>query len=162
MIKRILLDMDGVLTNYDYWLDYNNARKPDTGKSDWKKLERIGSSYWSDMPWNMEGHKLYNMLLDYVKGKDLKIGILSAVYLFCGKRGKRYWLEKNCPEINKNDVIICNKGIDKWKHGSEEDLLVDDNSENCKLYNNIGSAVKFDNAIQAFDEIKKIIDSQVQ
>lgn len=50
MINEIYLDMDQVLCDYDYWLDFHNARKPN-GKSDWDKLESIGSIYWSSMPW---------------------------------------------------------------------------------------------------------------
>ena len=156
-----MLDMDGVLTDYDNWLDFHNARK-ENGKSDWKKLEKIGSSYWSEMPWNVEGHKLYNKLQEFLKDrKDIELGILSAVYLFCGKRGKKYWLEKNV-DIDKKNVIICNKGIEKYKYGSAEDLLVDDNQDNCDLYNQIGKSVKFENAEQAFKEIVQIINENVQ
>ena len=33
MIDEVYLDMDGVLTNWDYQIDFYNARKP-TGKAD--------------------------------------------------------------------------------------------------------------------------------
>lgn len=149
--------MDGVLCDYDAWLDYNHARK-DNGKSDWKKLEQIGSIYWARMPWLLEGHKLYNMILDYIKDKPtIELGISSAIFLKCGKIGKMYWIEHNCPDIPLKNVKIADKGIEKFKNGNKNEILIDDNLENVNLYKEVGYAIHYKNAKQAFDELKQLL-----
>ena len=104
---KIMLDMDGVLTDYDSWLDYHSARK-ENGKTNWGKVAKIGASFWSNMPWNVEGHRLYNLILDYIKDKPtIELGISSAIFLKCGKIGKMYWIEHNCPDIPLKNVKIA-------------------------------------------------------
>jgi hypothetical protein len=158
---KIMLDMDGVLCDFDYWLDYNNARK-ENGKTDWKKLHQIGSSYWGKMPWVVEGHRLYLMLLEYVKDKpDLSIGIHSAIGMSCGKIGKHYWLENNCPEIDKKLVKIDNDGHFKFKNGAVDEILVDDRIANVESYQDAGfPAVLFTNADETFSNIVKLIEGK--
>ena len=127
-----MLDLDGVLCNFDYQVGFYKARK-DNGKVDWKLLKNIGSAFWSSMPWLEEGQKLYNGVLDLKKSyPDIEIGIASAIFLSCGKRGKRYWIEQNCPEIAMKNVIITDKGVDKWLELDEGDILIDDNKENIE------------------------------
>lgn len=157
---KIMLDMDGVLTDYDYWLDYNNARREDTGKTNWSKLAKIGASFWSNMPWNLEGHKLYNLLLDYLKDKpNIELGIHSAIGMSCGKTGKYYWLEKNCPEIRKELVKLDDNGHFKYKTGTVDEILVDDRQENIDNYMAAGyPAILFTNAKETFDNIVRMID----
>lgn len=160
---RIMLDMDGVLCDYDGALDAVNARKPN-GKSDWNKLAEIGHTYWSDMEWLPEGKKLYDKLLKFVNSRDdVELGILSAIFLPCGKQGKKEWLAKNCPEIPKKNIVICNKGIDKWKYGDVYSILVDDKEENVELYMQAGGnpAVLFTDASQAFVDIVDVVDSYI-
>ena len=64
MIDEVYLDMDGVLTNWDYQIDFYNARKP-TGKANWDKVCKIGAKFWIDLPWLLEGHDLYLGILEY-------------------------------------------------------------------------------------------------
>ena len=105
MIDEIYLDMDGVLTDFDHQIEYYNARKT-TGGIDWDKVHKIGASFWTSMPWLLDGHRLYNDVLDLQKQYNFKLGILSAIFTNSGKRGKRYWLEQNCPEINSENIGI--------------------------------------------------------
>jgi hypothetical protein len=161
-----MLDMDGVLTDYDHWLDYNNARK-ENGKTNWGKLAKIGASFWSNMPWNLEGHKLYNMIIDYIKNRDyynggcVGIGIHSAIGMPCGKIGKHYWLEKNCLEITRDMVKLDNDGHFKYKTGAKDEILVDDRAENVETYQAAGfPAVLFTNAEETFANIIKIIEGK--
>lgn len=159
-MKRILLDMDGVLCDYDNALDNIGARKPN-GKSDWGMLAEIGHSYWADMDWMSEGQKLYRKLVKLVAERDdVELGILSAIFLPCGKLGKKEWLAQHCPEIPKKNIIICQKGIEKWKWGDEKSILVDDKDENVALYEEFtGPAVLFQNADQAYADILNLLES---
>ena len=79
MIDEVYLDMDGVLTNWDYQIDFYNARKP-TGKANWDKVCKIGAKFWIDMPWLLEGHDLYLGILELQKKYNFKLGVLSAIF----------------------------------------------------------------------------------
>ena len=155
-----MLDMDEVLCDYDYWLDYNDARK-ENGKTNWNKLDRIGAAYWANMPWKLEGHRLYTMLLEYVKeNPDIEIGIHSAIGLDCGKVGKRYWIEKNCPEILKKNIKLDDNGNFKYLTGKVDEILVDDRQENVDKYIEAGfPAVLFTTAKETFKNIVKILEN---
>lgn len=158
MIDEIYLDMDQVLCDYDYWLDFHNARKSN-GKSDWDKLEQIGSIFWSSMPWLQEGKLLYNEVLKYCTRNSLKLGILSAVGLECGKQGKYLWLKKNCPEVPLNAVILANKGNEKYLWAKSNILLIDDRKSICESFTNAGGcAIQYlGNNINTMKEIKNLI-----
>ena len=138
MIDEVYLDMDGVLTDWDYQIDFYNARKP-TGKANWDKIHKIGAKFWIDMPWLVEGHELYLGVLELQKKYNFKLGILSAIFSKSGKRGKRYWLECNCPEINQENVIICDRAFSKVEHAKPNRLLIDDKPENCADFVGAGS-----------------------
>ena len=160
MKRRIMLDMDGVLCDFDYQVEFYKARK-ENGKCDWKLMDKIGPQFWSSMPWLEEGRKLYNALLELKKKyQDVEIGIASAIFLRCGKAGKRYWLEKNCPEIDPKNVIITQKGIDKWLELAEGDILVDDKRENIDLAKGVpdGRGVLFKDADTALFLIQQILE----
>ena len=129
-----MLDMDGVLVDFDEQVKRYNARK-ENGKCDWKMLDKIGPQFWSSMKWLEEGRKLYDALLELVKkNPDLELGIASAIFLHNGKNGKRDWLAANCPEIQTKNIEIANKGIDKWRCLKESDILIDDVMDNVDLH----------------------------
>jgi hypothetical protein len=148
--------MDGVLCDYDYWIERVNGRK-ENGRSDWKKLEKIGSRFWSEMPWIEEGRKLYNYLLDRRDKYGFRLGILSAIHLPCGKAGKKEWLKRNCPEIDKEDIIICQNGACKYKYAAPNRSLIDDWDSICTEFTVAGG-----NAIQFTGDCASIINSLEQ
>lgn len=131
-IDTIYLDMDGVLTAFDELVDRIGARKLN-GKVDWQMVHELGTNFWSKMSWRTDGHLFYEMLIPFCKEHNLKIGILSAIYSNTGKAGKKEWLKRNCPEIDENLIIICNKGVEKYQHLPENGLLIDDTAINCCL-----------------------------
>lgn len=165
MINEIYLDMDGVLCDFDSYIEYYNVRK-ENGKVNWGRLSSIGSIFWANMPVIIEGYKLYNMLVPYCKEHNIILGIMSAISLPCGKLGKRYWLEKTCPEIDKDYIHLFNKGKNKWTMSAPNRLLIDDNIENCELFKtksvqHPGQAIQFNgNAEETFNAIVALIDEQ--
>ena len=153
---RILLDMDGVLTDFDGHIAHLNGRKAN-GKCDWDKITTSGSDFWVTMPWLEEGHKLYNWIMNFAKDHKIEVGILSAIFLEYGKQGKRVWLENNCPEINPDNIIICNKGYEKWKYATSEDILIDDDLDNIVLFRqNVGNCIHFKTADETIEKIKHL------
>lgn len=130
MLKRVLLDMDGVLCNFDKMADEHNMRK-ENGKCDWKKIQKeMGSGFWSMMEWTEHGQDLLNRVHSFCQEHNLKLGILSAIFLDCGKRGKMKWLAEHCPQIDSEEILITDKGVNKFKSMLEGDLLIDDKREN--------------------------------
>lgn len=130
MLKRVLLDMDGVLCNFDEMADEHNMRK-ENGKCDWKKIQKeMGSGFWSMMEWTEHGQDLLNRVHSFCQEHNLKLGILSAIFLDCGKRGKMKWLAEHCPQIDSEEILITDKGVNKFKSMLEGDLLIDDKREN--------------------------------
>ena len=162
MKRRIMLDMDGVLCDFDSQVKNFHALK-ENGKCDWKLMDKIGPQFWSNMKWIEEGHKLYNALLELVKqNSDLELGIASAIFLHNGKKGKREWIAANCPEIQMQNVIITQKGLDKWLELNEGDILIDDKKENLECLDGTipeAKGVLFVDADSALIELNKILEN---
>ena len=129
-IKRVLLDMDGVLCDFDRMADEHQMRKPN-GKCDWQKIKKeMGSQFWSEMEWMPHGEELYEAVKKFCQEKGLKLGILSAIFLPCGVDGKEEWISYHCPDVKAEDILITDKGINKWKEMEDGDILIDDKVEN--------------------------------
>ena len=160
MIDEVYLDMDGVLTDFDHQVDYYNARK-EGGGINWDKVHKIGASFWSSMPWLLDGHKLYNDVLDLQKQYNFKLGILSAIFSNSGKRGKRYWLEQNCPEINSENIIICDRSFHKIQYAKPNRILIDDTVLNCNDFvNNNSHAILFTTYKEATHKLEEILKNK--
>ena len=109
----------------------------------WRKLKAIGPSFWADMEVIPYGLSLYNKINGFVKdakeiGVDIEIGIMSAIYLQEGKDGKREFLKKHFPEIKEDMIKIINKGSMKFKEADSQSILIDDNEDNVKQWNEAG------------------------
>lgn len=142
MIK-IYFDMDGVLADFDKKIEEVKGRNKKTGKPNWFKLKAIGPSFWADMEVIPYGLSLYNKINGFVKdakkiGVDIEIGIMSAIYLQEGKDGKREFLKKHFPEIKEDMIKIINKGSMKFKEADSQSILIDDNEDNVKQWNEAG------------------------
>ena len=110
------------------------------------------------MPWLLDGHRLYNDVLDLQKQYNFKLGILSAIFTNSGKRGKRYWLEQNCPEINSENVIICDRSFHKVQHAKPNRLLIDDKDLNCADFvKNNSHAIMFTTYKEVIHKLEEIL-----
>lgn len=155
-IKKILLDMDGVLVNYDKQVDLLDFRKPETGKTDWNKTRKMGHTFWSTMEWMPEGKEFYNKVVEFAKTVNVEVGILSAIFLAEGKVGKYIWLTENIPEMQVGNIILNDRGSDKYKVLPDDCVLIDDNNENvmnCLLNNK--NAILYTNIDETMQKIKE-------
>lgn len=160
MIEIIYLDMDGVLCDFDTHVDANNLRK-ETGRCNWKKAGEIGSTFWSEMPWMYDGKNFYKEVVKFAKENSIKLGILSAIFMECGKRGKREWIMKNCPDISLENVLICDKGMFKYELGMPNSVLIDDKYENCDLYKQAGyEAILYTGCEDTMKALKELIEKE--
>lgn len=135
--------MDGVLADFDKKIEEVKGRNKKTGKPNWFKLKAIGPSFWADMEVIPYGLSLYNKINGFVKdakkiGVDIEIGIMSAIYLQEGKDGKHEFLKKHFPEIKEDMIKIINKGSMKFKEADSQSILIDDNEDNVKQWNEAG------------------------
>lgn len=157
-MKRILLDMDGVLCDFDRRILEAGKRKED-GKADWNALKKVGPKFWSEMDWLPEGKKLYDALVEFQKSHDIELGILSAIFMSVGKIGKRAWVKKNCSEIKEENVLIVRKSDDKCWQLQENDILIDDRKSVIEDVDIIPGAagILFENANQVMEVLENML-----
>lgn len=156
-MKRILLDMDGVLCDFDARLN-SVGKKKENGKADWDALRKFGPKFWSEMDWLPEGKKLYDKLVEFQKSHDVELGILSAIFMSVGKNGKKSWVKKNCPEIKEENIIIIRKSDDKCWELKENDILIDDRKSIIESVDIIPGAagILFENADQVMEVLENL------
>lgn len=143
--------MDGVLTDFDRQLS-NVLNKPSKGGNSflstevWKKIEKAGEEFWSEMPWIAGGKRLW----DYVARYNPTILTAPARHED-SKTGKRKWLKNNLPGVPY--IIETKKEI----YAEPSAILIDDREKNIKKWNEAGGTgilhKDYDNTIKKIEEI---------
>ena len=121
MLKTIYLDMDGVLDDFDKHADELELWREDIHKIDWKKLNAIGSKFWAEIEPFENGLQMYHKLLELCQEHNISLKILSAGPGAKCRSGKIEWLNKYCPEIPIENIIIKNKGIEKAQEAYDDE-----------------------------------------
>lgn len=140
MIKKIFLDMDGVIADFNQQFislfgmhpkDYENK----FGKSKfWKEITKKGKDFWVNINM-MENAKELLELMNEKNDSGVQVEILSAPSRDKSSLiGKKEWLENHNIKFNQNFV----PAIEKQKFSSPEHLLIDDNQDNCSQWINKG------------------------
>lgn len=131
---KIYVDMDGVLTHFDKAVkEINGASglKEDATEKEkndmYKKIERAGRKFWSEMDWHPNGKKLWYLL------KPFNPVLLSSPGYFSeAEAGKRDWIKKNIPGI----PAFINR--DKAQYAERDALLIDDTEDNVGAWRDAG------------------------
>lgn len=141
--KELLLDMDGLLTDFQremlrrhqpHNLKYENvtwnfwAQMGKTKEQFWKVADE---EFWKTLEWCPEGEALLRSLERIVGRKN--ICLLSSPGVG-SMDGKEYWINKNIPEYNSQFFF----GREKWRVARADTLLVDDSDQNCIEFTNAG------------------------
>jgi hypothetical protein len=141
-IPRIYLDMDNVITDFDNACNNISPSLIKLHNSDrdefWKIIGSQGINFWSEMPWKEDGKELVDYLLNF------NTTILSAhpnpkrgsVVEF-SKKGKYNWLAREIDKDFADKAIICRRS-DKKTYSSPNCILVDDNTQNIKSWEEAG------------------------
>ncbi len=154
MIRQILCDMDGVLTNFVKGVcKLHNRPDPYTDPANFHQFNmniiwgmtaaefwsKCGYDFWFGLEFTPEAYDL----LAYLRGK---VGAENVCLLTAPCRtlgcvdGKRDWVDKYLPDFS-NRLLI---GSAKEFTAHPERLLVDDRDENIAAYSNAGgTAVTF-------------------
>ena len=153
---RCLLDLDGVLTNFNKAAfelhnikedPFLSLRKPLKSFSEILPLigltaedfyRGMGEEYWANLEWMPDGKRIISLIEDHFAPDD--ICILTAPIRNKGcVPGKISWIRKNLPRYYYRNQYL----IGKPKHfcAAPDSLLVDDSGENTELFQQKGGHV---------------------
>lgn len=140
--------MDGVLCDWENGYKKLSGGKnfeeveASIGKNEAEKIfQSADSDFWSNLKWEKGGKELF----DFCKKNFSKIKILSTsgakedkILHKKVKDGKLKWLKKNAPSISPSDIVIVTNRRLKKKYAKSNSILIDDNDNNIKDWENSG------------------------
>lgn len=137
MSVTIFCDMDGVLSDFDDAFKqvmgmYPKEADKDTFKQFWNKV-CVSPDFWA----NMGVMSDYKVLWDFIKPYN---PIILTGCPYSGKwnasKGKKLWRDKH---LGDNYELIATMSNIKQKFmKAEGDILIDDNQDNCRRWNEAG------------------------
>lgn len=143
MIRKIAIDMDGVVVDFLKGAYNAGIFNPETGEMDEQKLVEADEQFWANLPVLTEGLWLYSRLYAFSKKNDLTLYVLSHAINEAAKAGKREWIQKNL-HTNPMEIVLVAKRSDKKDFADPETLLIDDYPKTCEEFvANKGYAVVF-------------------
>lgn len=137
MIRKIAIDLDGVVVDFLRGAYSAGIFDPETGRMDEAKLMEADERFWADLPAIVEGLWLYSRLYAFSRRKDLTIYILSHAINEASKAGKREWIQKNL-KTNPMEIVFVAKRKDKNEFADSQTLLIDDYQKNCDEFEAAG------------------------
>ena len=158
-MRRIFLDMDGVLADFDgfFLSSFGIATKDVTKKEMWKAIHGHDEFFYN-LP-AMEGaFDLFDHASEFAGFGVNPIVLTSAGssnFMHVAQQ-KRKWIQKCFGDIT---VIAVREGADKAAMVQNKgDILVDDWRKNCDAWEAVGGlAVKYENATQAIADLESLL-----
>ena len=143
LVQQIAWDVDGV------YADFNQAVKLLTGfdaalmhtdksirNKVWRQINAKPYEFWSSLVLIEDALKLYQLGMS--RAHFFLTG-LPGDSVGLGKKGKEDWLKFNFPVTDKQIHVVKRK--DKALFAHKHALLVDDNEENCQMWEDAGGIV---------------------
>ena len=153
MDRRLYIDMDGVLVDFDGRCDSLGCRSA-SGAVDWDKVKEIGPDFWATMNWLPGAPEMFSELEGFCRANDIKFGILTAISIPAGVKGKSLWVHWNT-DLDMEHLIIVPHGSDKYRFSAPGRVLLDDKQTNAGLFTDAGGiGIVFRNPAQAIADIK--------
>lgn len=155
-MKKIFVDLDGVLTDFEKKLAETLGKKLERGwdfgndPKVWAKIDEAGEAFWTNMEWMSDGHELWDFI------KDFKPTVLTAPSRHeTSKSGKKIWLKENLPGV---PAIIDSK---KEEYAKDGYILIDDREKNIKKWEEAGGiGVLHTDAKSTIKKLKKLMDEK--
>lgn len=135
-MRRVFLDMDGVLADFDAGCMQRFGAHPailEARGELWPSIDRAGAAFWTDLP-KMPGA---DALLVAVRYTGLPTSILTAVPHTghtASISGKRAWAAQHLPGV----PVDCCRRVEKVLRAAPGDILVDDNRETIQAWGQAG------------------------
>ena len=154
IFRKIYLDMDGVLTDFNQQFQKFGVGEPEKyekkfGKEKfWSLIDAEGIEFWSKMPWMKDGKTLWN----YLKNKN--VAILSAPSENPdSKNGKKIWIKRELGNI----PVYLRQAEQKKELAHQTCLLIDDNKDNISQWVSAGGfGILHKSANDTIKKLKKI------
>lgn len=141
-IKRVLLDLDGVLVDFNgsvqrlfgvrdiEVLDWSLEKYIGVSEKEmWSRIDEQGPYFWANLPRYPWYAELMATVLDY----DFTIATTPSKDPYSAY-GKRLWLQQNLGREFTNYMI----GKQKWLMARQDTVLIDDKDDNCKAFEQHG------------------------
>jgi len=148
---RLFCDLDSVLTDFSQQLEDLLGYKPPKESNDpdiWKKIDKAGEKFWSEMSWLSDGHTLWNAIKKY----DPTILTAPSNHP-SSEAGKKIWFKRELPNVK----YILEQ--DKEKYASPDAILIDDRKKNIDKWKKAGGiAILHKNAEDTIKELEKIMN----
>lgn len=152
--------MDGVLCDFDARADEYGCRKrpgKDPSAIDWNIPKAVGPDYWATMKWMPGAEEFFAQCRHMCDALGIELGILTAIEIPAGVKGKCLWVHWNT-DLDNEHLIIVRKGADKMRFAAPDRILVDDTPKNVDAFRNAGGqAVLYENPEQALSDIIKLV-----
>ena len=158
-MRRIFLDMDGVLADFDGFFEstFGIATKDVTKKEMWKAIHGHDEFFYN-LPKMPGADDLY---MEACANSEAGWPIIltsagSSNFMHVAEQKKR-WIKKHISEYVT--VIAVREGADKAAMVQNKgDILVDDWRKNCEAWEAVGGlAVKYENATQAIADLEGLL-----
>ena len=158
-MRRIFLDMDGVMSDFDgfFLKEFGVASSDVTKKEMWKAINSY-DRFFAKLPLMPQAMELYSQACCYYPYIEDVLILTSAGtsnYAHVAEQ-KKAWVKEH---INPNILVICVKdGLDKAVFVQNKgDILIDDWRLNCEAWEAAGgAAVKYENATQAINDLREL------
>lgn len=159
MNKKIYVDMDGTIVDFvskvnelDFW------RKDKPEKVDWKKVKKLGTSFWTEMEWMPGAKDAFTQLFNWHKEGSIELYILSSIDFEDGREGKKLWIKEKT-DFPLENAIFCVEPEDKAEYASSDSWLIDDRKKSLDPFKDSGgNSIEFTGDWnKTMEELRKII-----
>lgn len=140
MARRIFLDLDGVLADFDGHYERCFGARPDRSRPDppgfWENISRRGT-FFLDLSPMPDAMNLWQGCVAMAGQARLTIltGIPRRATYRQAEAHKRAWVARH---IGPDAPVICCLSEHKWRHGAPGDILVDDWERYRHLWEEMG------------------------
>mgnify|MGYP003647795581 FL=1 len=162
MIKKIFVDMDGVLADFIKGVEgpnYLNGPFVNVHDYDSRKIELSNNGLFRNLP-VLDG---MHQLMEHIKTECEAKGIYWEILTCTGMQNRQIvandkieWIREH---VDKDVVITCTfKGVQKAAYAKEGYILIDDTEKNIDAWKGAGGiGILFKDAESCIDELKTLL-----